>query len=241
MPFVLGAIGLLLLVVLIYTLVQVYRSKPALTLKSTLDLWKPPTSPVVVDRGTVRTQMTGSYSIAMFLRIDSVPDMRAGATPVMVFPGVWKLNYNPATESLVLMILDQIVIIPRFTLQRWNQLTLTLEGRTLDVYVNGKLMTSAHLSNVPPQGTASITVVPENVMGTVALAQVWNRRLTVSDVAANYATMADSQGQPFLGPSILVPLQNLSSLNPASLCLDDSCETATPTASPSQTWEFPYA
>jgi hypothetical protein len=244
MPVFVGFVGLLMILMVIYVIVQTYKGRPATTLTGPTDLWAP-TNPVVVDRTTVRNQMAGSYTLSTFFKIDAVPDMRSAATQLLTLPSVWNLNYDPAAEALVFQFQETAkpateVRVPGFALQRWNQLTLTLEGRSIDIYVNGALTKSALLENVPPSGNSSVTIVPGNVMGSVALAQIWSRRLTVSEVTANYASTADSQGRPFLGAALLAPLKNISTL-PDIFCPGGDCKTATPTASPSQTWEFPYA
>lgn len=245
MPVLLGFVGLLMVLMIIYIVVQTYKGRPTTTLTGPLDLWAPH-SPVIVDRITVRNQMQASYTISVFLKLDVVPDMRSAATPLLTLPGVWALNYDPANESLHLKTQEtasttpQTVRIPGFPMQRWNQLVISLEGRSMDFYINGSLATSAQLENVPPSGSASVTVVPATVMGSAALAQVWPRRLTMSEVTANYASTADSQGRPFLGSSLLAPLQNMPKI-PNLFCPGGDCQTATPTASASQTWEFPYA
>lgn len=245
MPILLGFIGLLMVLMIIYIVVQVYKGRAATTLNGPLDLWAP-SSPVVVDRTTVRNQMTASYTMSVFLKLDGVPDMRSAATPLLTLPGVWNFNYDPAHEALVLQFQEtavatpQKIRVPGFPMQRWNQLVLTLEGRSVDIYVNGSLATSAQLENVPPSGNASVTVVPGTIMGSVALAQIWSRRLTVSEVTANYSSTADSQGRPFLGASLLAPLKNIPNI-PNLFCPGGDCHTATPTAPASQKWEFPYA
>ena len=246
MPVFVGFIGLMMVLMVIYVVVQTYKGRPATTLTGPTDLWTPSPSPVVVDRTTVRSQMAASYTLSAFLKIDAVPDMRSAATQLLTLPGVWALNYDPAAEALVFRFQETgassqtEVRVPGFAMQRWNQLTLTLEGRSIDIYVNGALTKSALLDNVPPSGNSSVTIVPGNVMGSVALAQVWSRRLTVSEVTANYASTADSQGRPFLGSALLAPLKNIETI-PNLFCSGGDCKTATPTAAPSQTWEFPYA
>jgi hypothetical protein len=245
MPIFLGFIGLLMVLMVVYVVVQTYKGRPTTTLNGPTDLWAP-TSPVVVDRTTARAQMAASYTFAAFFKIDVVPDMRSAAASLLTLPGVWTLNYDPAQEALVFQFQEtavsspQMVHVPGFPMQRWNQLTVTLEGRSVDIYVNGKLTKSAQLDNVPPSPNASVTIVPSSVMGSVALAQVWGRRLTVSEVMANYASTADSQGRPFMGPALLAPLQNIPKI-PNLFCPGGDCQTVTPTASASQKWEFPYA
>lgn len=247
MPIVLGFVGLLLVLMIVYIIIQSYKGRATTTLTGPMDLWNPSPTPVIVDRTVVRGQMSGTYTLSLFIKLDAIPDMRIAATPLLTFPGVWSLAYEPSSESLTLTFQETAapassLRIPEFPLQRWNQLTLTLEGRSVDVYINGKLATSTLLDNVPPSGNSSITIVPDSAMGSLAFVQVWGRRLTVSDVGTNYAATADSQGRPFLGNSLLAPLQNLSKLSvPNMFCPSGDCNTTAPTAQASQTWEFPYA
>ena len=42
-----------------------------------------------------------------------------------------------------------VIDVENFMIARWNQLTITMEGRAVDVYLNGALATSTLLSNVP--------------------------------------------------------------------------------------------
>jgi len=245
MPIFLGFIGLLMVLMVIYVIVQTYKGRPTTTMTGPTDLWAP-SNPVVVDRTTARTQMAASYTFATFININVVPDMRSSAAGLLTLPGVWTMNYDPAQEALVLRFQEtavstpQTVHVPGFPMQRWNQLTLTLEGRSVDIYVNGALTKSAQLENVPPSPNSSVTIIPNSIMGSIALAQMWGRRLTVSEVMANYASVSDSQGRPFLGSTLLAPLQNIPKL-PNLFCPGGDCQTVTPTASASQTWEFPYA
>jgi hypothetical protein len=194
--------------------------------------------------------MKGSYTLAFYVRIDAVPDMRTAATALMSWPGIWDLGYNAATEQLVWTFAQtpdaasqwaapDPVNLDGVPMQRWTQVVITFEGRTADLYVNGKLITSSTLRNLPPSAASSVILVPSGVMGQLAYVQLWPRRLAVSEIAANYTDTSDSQGRPFLGPDLLGPLENLKV--PNLFCPSGNCASSTPTASPSQTWEFPYA
>jgi len=249
LPIVAGFIGLILIAILIYAVIQSRQSQPASTLKGPVDLFKPK-SPIVIDRATTKTSMSGSYTLAFYLRVDAVPDMRASATPLFTWPGVWNLDYNAAKEELHWTINDTFsghtgVIEPeRITLrnvplQRWSQITIAFEGRTFDLYVNGKLEKSHTLSNLPPSASSSITIVPGGMIGQIAYVQLWSRRLTVSDAQNNFLDTSDSQGRPFLGPDFINTLSNIQI--PNLFCPSGNCTGAQPTANSSQTWEFPYA
>jgi len=246
LPYVVGIIGVALIVVIVYVLFQTTRSLPAKTLKGPVDLFEPQ-SPVVISRADTKTLMNGSYTLSFYLRADAVPDMRAQATPLFTWPGIWNLGYNAAKEELVWTVLESSsgqpagvsesrrIILPKVPLQRWTQVVMAFEGRTMDLYVNGALIKSETLQNLPPKASASITIVPGGIMGKTAYVQLWSRRLTVGEVAGNYTDTSDSQGRPLLGPEFFKALTNFSIPNLFSYC------GAQPTASLSQTWEFPYA
>lgn len=89
--------------------------------------------------------------------------------------------------------------IPNFMIARWNNLTFTLEGRSVDVYVNGALVKSALLDNVPllyPVGVLLET--SPDFSGQCGLFQAWPRRLTESEVIRNYKRNTDTRGKPYL-------------------------------------------
>lgn len=249
MPIVVGVLAVIIVVIIVIAVYQLRAGQPGSLLKGPVDLFKPD-SVVLVDRPTTQRLMNGSYTLSFYVRIDAVPDMRNGGTMLMSWPGVWNLEYNAATESAVFTFfqapdykqdtaLSYTVTVPGLPLQRWTQFTLTSAGRTVDVYLNGALVQSAQLDNVPESAQSSIIHMPALVMGQLAYLQVWSRRLLVGEVAANYTDTSDSQGRPFLGVGFLSALGDFKV--PNLFCPSGNCETTSPTANPSQTWEFPYA
>ncbi len=249
LPAVAGFIGILFVVMIVYIIIQSRETKPKMELTGPLDLFQP-SSPVVVDRPTVRIAMANTYTLSFYIRIDGVPDMRSDATPVFTWPGVWFMSYNPAQQQMnwdfnqlgdspdTPMHVDKRTRLPNVPMQKWTQITMTYEGRTADFYVDGKLMESVTLINVTNPPNASITIVPKGIMGQVAYVQVWPRRLTVHEVANNYTDTSDSQGRPFLGPDLMNLVKGV--MVPNLFCPQGNCTAATPTASAAQTWEFAY-
>jgi hypothetical protein len=256
LPIVAVIVGIALIIMVIYVIIQVVAKRPALTVMGPLDLYKPK-SVAVIDREKTKSSMTGTYTLSFFVRIDAVPDMRSDATPLLAWPGSWDLNYNPAQEELVWVVKQspvgrssssERVALKGVPLQRWTQVTLGFEGRSMDMYINGDLVRSYSLANVPPYVTSSITIVPGGIMGALAYVQLWPRRLTVSEVAANYIDTADSVGRPYLGPEFVTALTNVKlpnlfmpNGNGTPACGPDDENCATPQASASQMWDFPYA
>ena len=235
-----GVVIALGLIALIVYIVVLYGSvRPTTSIQGPVDLFKPQ-SPVIVNRDTTERLMKSSYSLAFYVRMDAVPDMRTDAIPLMTWPSAWRLGYNPAHEELVLTASPTNVSrVPGVTLQKWIQITMTFEGRTMDFYINGKLVQTYSLDFVPGGGdSSSITLVPGGIMGQIAFVQVWPRRLRIADVAANYTDTCDSQGRPYLGAEFVIALQSISI--PTLFCPSGDCSGG-PKATPSQQWEFPYA
>lgn len=249
LPFIAGIVAIALIILIVFVVIQVNVGKPAQELKGPVDLFGPK-SPVIVDRPTTKSQMTGSYTLAFYIRVDAVPDMRATATPLLTWPSIWNVGYNAAKEQLMWSFAQtadapasipfpESVELAGVPMQRWMQVAITFEGRTADFYVNGQLRTSTTLNNVPLSATASISIVPAGLMGQIAYVQVWPRRLTVADMAANYTDTSDSQGRPFLGPNMTAALDNVKI--PNLFCPSGNCTGTQPKATAGQTWEFPYA
>lgn len=249
LPMIAGVIGIALIALIIMTIIQIQSKGPTQLLKGPVDLFGPKT-PVVVGRDATKKYMNGTYTLAFYLRVDAVPDMRSAATPLFTWPGVWNLAYNAAKEELTWVVFQTFdgesngigpttMILPGVPLQRWSQITVAFEGRTFDLYVNGQLIKSHSLKNLPPVSTSSITIVPGGIMGQLAYVQLWARRLTVQETASNFTDTSDSQGRPFLGPDLMNALSNVPV--PNLFCPSGGCVGSQPTASPSQTWEFPYA
>lgn len=252
MPVVAVIVGIAILVLIIYTIIVATTARPALTVLGPIDLFSPSPTVTVIDRTKTKSAMAGTYTLSFFIRIDAVPDMRSDATPLMTWPGVWELNYNPAHEELVWIVqqspsqsapsslMPERVALKGVPLQRWTQITLGFEGRTMDMYVNGTLVRSYSLANLPPTppaSSSSITLVAGGLMGQLAYVQLWSRRLTVGQVASNYVDTADSVGRPYLGPEFITALTQVKLPNLFNMKSPDG----TPTAAASQQWEFPYA
>jgi hypothetical protein len=246
MPVIAAVVVVLLVTLIVIVAIKMREGRPATELTGPLDLFQPP-SVVVIDRATAAASMHGSYSLMFYVRVDAVPDMRASATPLLTWPGVWNLDYNAAQDQLV-WTFDQtgetekeIGVLKGVTSQRWHQIGVVLEGRTVELFLNGELQKAYTLNNVPPLTSSSITIVAGGIMGQLAYVQMWPRRLTLNDVAQNYVLTSDSQGRPYLGSEMLTVLKGFTM--PNLFCPGGVCEGggSKPTATASQTWEFPYA
>jgi len=252
LPIIVAIIVIALITIVVFVAIRVAATRPKMTLVGPVDLFKPP-NPVAVGRGQTRSLMNASYTLAFYVNLAAVPDMRQGATPLLTWPGVWNLQYNAAKEEADWLFYETVdnnsgaaaanpvatVSVPSVPLQRWTQLVITVAGRTVDFYVNGTLILSKLLDNVTPSSNSSITIVPSGVMGQLAYVQVWPRRLMVSEVAANYTDTSDSQGRPYFGPDFLKAITNIKT--PNIFCSSGNCDSKAAFANESQMWDFPYA
>ena len=94
------------------------------------------------------------------------------------------------------------IILPNFLVSRWNQLAFSIEGRTVDVYLNGALASSTLLENVPYASPTQITLNPQpGYDGQVGYVQAWPRRLTMAEILANYRNTSDRKGKPAIPDS----------------------------------------
>ena len=245
LPLVAGVIALVLILIVVFVVVQYKVTGPKAQIKGPIDLWQPG-SKTLVSRTDTSKHMKGNWTLSFYVQFDAVPDMRE-STPLFFWSGTWVIDYNPAREELLWKVspapdgsfgaTTQTIPIPNVPLQRWTQVTLCQEGRTVDMYVNGKLVKSDQLTNLPRSTAGSIVIAPGNIMGKAAYVQLWSSRLTGADIANNYADTSDSQGRPLLGPDLFAAFKNL----PNIFCGAGGCTGSSPSAQPSQTWDFPYA
>jgi hypothetical protein len=119
---------------------------------------------------------------------------------------------------------NSIIDIDNFMVARWNQVTLTLEGRTVDVYVNGVLAKSTLLENVPLIKPVMVTMeTSPDFSGQAGLIQAWPRRLTAKAVADNYKRNTDTRGKPLI-PDVKPSLDSLWDTLKKGFCEAGLCD-----------------
>jgi hypothetical protein len=111
-----------------------------------------------------------------------------------------RLRVRPLTEKGLFDSSNmEVHTINNFMISRWNQVTFTIEGRSVDVYLNGAPVISGLLENLPilfPVGVLLET--SPDFSGQAALFQAWPRRLTQAEVVANYKKNTDTRGKPLI-------------------------------------------
>jgi len=112
-------------------------------------------------------------------------------TPLVPIVMDGKLNSPPYVE------LDNVLNA------RWNQIVIAVEGRSIDVYMNGTHATSLLLDNLTwsiPTGVLLET--SPDFWGQAGLFQAWPRRLTESEILTNYRRVTDQRGKPLIPEKI---------------------------------------
>jgi hypothetical protein len=114
-------------------------------------------------------------------------------------------TYNQHTALSTSQKYIETIPLPPIKMQKWTYLTIAREGRRFDVYYNDKLVVTQKTSFMPvatiTAGNMAGITSGSSIDGQIALITLFNTRLTNSQVAANYATYADSRGMPFVNSS----------------------------------------
>jgi len=113
---------------------------------------------------------------------------------------VARIRIKPLTAKAIIQP-DTItnIDIDNFMIARWNQLTITVEGRTVDVYLNGALAKSTLLENLPILNPVGVLLeTSPDFSGQTGLFQAWPNRLTEGQIAQNYKRNTDTRGKPLI-------------------------------------------
>ena len=121
---------------------------------------------------------------------------RQNAAQVQLVARTLRRKQTDATTETV----EETLVLPTIPLQRWTMITIARDGRRYDVYYNDKLVSSKRTEHIIDTNSAvgPILAGDKNLTGSVAYVQVFDTRLSQSQVAANYHSLADTTGKPYL-------------------------------------------
>ena len=196
--------------------------------------FKPTEYPFVLRSDQLAKVATGSFSISNYLYVTGATDQRSnpqvlwrwGVTDPMrqalasitasYIPAEEKMRYDFANISTGDTNRITTLDIPNISPLKWYFTTITLEGRSVDIYVNGIHVKSAQLPNVLKQSSDGIQMVGNSgILGKMALWEITQGRLTESQVMTQYKTTSDTLGAPLLPVDYSFVTPDLSKL---SLC-----------------------
>ena len=141
----------------------------------------------------------GDFRFKPFLYILGVGD-------VLIDPihQVARVRIKPLTKTAIIQP-DTItnIDIDNFMVSRWNELAITVEGRTVDVYLNGVIAKSTLLDNLPILNPVGLLLeTSPDFSGQAGLFQAWPNRRTESEIARNYQRNTDTRGKPLIPDSM---------------------------------------
>ena len=129
--------------------------------------------------------------------------------PLLKILGVGEFVLNPVHQKGLLRLTPLVAPmmsnndgLPRAEINRiwnarWNQILIAVEGRSIDIYVNGKHVTSLILDNVTwSNPTGVLLETSPDFWGQAGMIQAWPRRLTEREILENYKRVTNIYGKP---------------------------------------------
>ena len=124
------------------------------------------------------------------------------------------------TQSMTSQKFIETIQLPIIPFQKWIYVTVAREGRRFDIYYNDSLVVSRKMqympvSNYSKSGLTGVVSGTDGLVGTIAVANLYNYRQSVVDVANMYAKYADTRGNPYINnTSPATTLSDAAGINP---------------------------
>jgi hypothetical protein len=210
---------------------------------------------VIFNQSQIDTSLGNNFTLSFFVYMDdsnreriplTAPDGDFNFKQFMNVLGVCNFMLDPIHQRAYIRVapLSKAPItiqIDNFMVARWNQITMTLEGRTIDIYINGALAKSALLENLPILKPVLVTMeTSPDFSGQAGLIQAWPRRLTASTVAANYKRNTDTRGKPLI-PDTMPVLDSVLDAMKQGICDAGFCGFALPKIGGLQYVDYQFA
>lgn len=124
----------------------------------------------------------------------------------------------------------ETIDLPPIDRQKWVMITITKEGRRIDVYYNNALVTSSTLQSIISTDSNATPLITGDPMlsGQIGGIRFLPNRMTITEVVSSYAASVDTRGQPNMFVTTPTALTYTNSTAPEKsiiqkLCLDGSC------------------
>jgi hypothetical protein len=94
---------------------------------------------------------------------------------------------------------EEVVQCPALPLQKWTYVSVSIEGRRVDIAYNGKIVGSRILNGliVSTQG-GKLESGSAGLVGTIGFVAYNNRRMSAEEVMIDYVSTSDTRGEPYL-------------------------------------------
>jgi hypothetical protein len=163
--------------------------------------------------------LKSNFTVSFFIYMDKLnmeripfagPEGEYRFKPLVKLIGVGEFVLNPVHQRALLRLTPLVpsVMNGKFKTppyaeitnvmnSRWNQITITLEGRSIDIYLNSKHATSLILENLTwTNPTGMLLETSPDFWGQAGMIQAWPRRLTEREIVENYKRVTDLRGKP---------------------------------------------
>jgi hypothetical protein len=173
----------------------------------------------VLTQAQLIQSLKSNFTFSFFIYMDKVNDERipfAGPKgdyrfkPLLKLLGVGEFVLDPVHQAALLrlnplmpMSMNNSLTSPPYAEienvmnSRWNQITIAVEGRSIDIYLNGHHATSLILDNVTwTNPTGVLLETSPDFWGQAGMIQAWPRRLTEKELRENYKRVTDLRGKP---------------------------------------------
>ena len=142
-----------------------------------------------------------------------------------------QLTVRTATDSNgVKLTKVETINLPPIDHQKWVMITITKEGRRIDIYYNNSLVSSSTLDNVISTVTNGTPLITGDSLlsGQIGGISFLPNRQSIQDVSATYASATNTRGDPTMFITTPTAYSYTVIGRPAStilqsLCLDGSC------------------
>lgn len=188
----------------------------------------------IFTQSQIERSLGNNFTLSFFLYMDKVnkeripfagPDGEYRGKPIVYIRGVGDITVDPIHQKMRLNIRPLVqnsgrfeeggvvsIDTANFMIARWNQVTFSIEGRTVDLYVNGNLTKSMLLENLPILNPIGVTLeTSPDFVGQAGYFQAWPRRLRQDEIIKNYKRVTDTRGKPHIpdkGPDLFKNLGN---------------------------------
>jgi hypothetical protein len=173
----------------------------------------------VLTAAQLSESLKSNFTVSFFIYMDKLnmeripfagPEGEYRFKPLVKLIGVGEFVLNPVHQKALLRLTPLVpaVMNGNFTPppyaeinnvmnSRWNQITIAVEGRSIDLYLNSKHATSLILENLTwTNATGMLLETSPDFWGQAGMIQAWPRRLTEQEIWENYKHVTDLRGKP---------------------------------------------
>lgn len=190
-----------------------------------------PAVPVILSSDKIKENMMGTFTLDYYLEINGIT--RDGGSPqIFATWGAYNkrmgvdqahilMGYRASTEELYLRMkcaplspgsgtVNFDILVPATQIQRWNHIAIAVEGRSVDIFINGELRKSTIMPNVLTYSSYALQLLNDHgLLGRIAIIEVRPERFSQVATKRQYTNTSDTRGRPHLPVRIKLNLADI--------------------------------